>query len=109
MACGPLAGMAQAGTTGLLVAAEQASLSGITVSSGTAQICRREPAARAMPEGIQVAGPDIPISLAAYERAFEAKVRWEAGKFGDSETNPVLIFSEGQKAFAIRADRLPLK
>jgi uncharacterized OB-fold protein len=80
-----LAGMAQAGTTGLLVAAEQASLSGITVSSGTAQICRREPAARAMPEGIQVAGPDIPFSLAAYERAFEAKVRWEAGKFGDSD------------------------
>lgn len=30
------------------------------------------------------------------------------GKLGDSETNPVLIFTEGQKAFAIRADRLPL-
>jgi hypothetical protein len=31
------------------------------------------------------------------------------GKFGDSETNPVLIFTEGQKAFAIRTERLPLK
>jgi hypothetical protein len=31
------------------------------------------------------------------------------GKFGDSETNPVLIFTEGQKAFAIRAEPLPLK
>jgi hypothetical protein len=29
------------------------------------------------------------------------------GKFGDSETNPVLVFTEGQKAFAIRADPLP--
>jgi hypothetical protein len=28
------------------------------------------------------------------------------GKFGDSETNPVLVFTEGQKAFAIRADPL---
>ena len=26
-----------------------------------------------------------PISLAAYERAFEAKVRWEAGQFADSD------------------------
>ena len=26
-------------------------------------------------------GAEIPISLAAYERAFEAKTRWEAGRF----------------------------
>jgi hypothetical protein len=31
------------------------------------------------------------------------------GKLGDSEGNPVLIFTEGQRAFAIRADPLPLK
>jgi len=31
------------------------------------------------------------------------------GKLGDSETNPVLVFTEGQKAFAIRAEPLPLK
>lgn len=31
------------------------------------------------------------------------------GKLGDSETNPVLIFTEGQKVFAVRADRLPLQ
>ncbi len=80
-----LAGMADAGTTGPLVAVEQAILSGITVSGGAAQIHRREPAARPMPESGYVAGADIPISLAAYERAFEAKVRWEAGYFADSE------------------------
>ena len=44
-------------------------------------IHRREPAPRPLPEGRFVADGDIPISLAAYERAFEAKVRWEAGRF----------------------------
>jgi uncharacterized protein len=79
-----LAAMAEAGTTGPLVAVEQASLSGLTVVGGAAQLHRREPAARAMPDGTVVTGADIPISLAAYERAFEAKVRWEAGRFADS-------------------------
>jgi len=80
-----LAGMADASTTGPLVAVEQAILSGITVTGGAAPIHRREPAARPMPEGRYVAGAEIPISLAAYERAFEAKVRWEAGRFADSD------------------------
>jgi uncharacterized protein len=80
-----LAGMADAGTTGPLVAVEQAILSGMTVSGGAVQIHRREPAARQMPEGRYTADTEIPISLAAYERAFEAKVRWEAGHFADSE------------------------
>jgi uncharacterized protein len=80
-----LAAMAHAATTGPLVAVEQASLSGITVVGGSARIHRHEPEARAMPEGTFVAGADIPISLAAYERAFEAKVRWEAGKYADSD------------------------
>ena len=30
-------------------------------------------------------GAQMPISLAAYERAFEAKTRWEAGKFAGSD------------------------
>ncbi len=80
-----LAGMAEAGITGPLVAVEQASLSGITVSGGTASVHRREPAAREMPAGVYTDGAQIPISLAAYERAFEAKTRWEAGKFDDSD------------------------
>ena len=79
-----LAGMADAGTTGPLVAVEQASLSGMTVSNGVAELHRREPFARPTPAGTHVEGADIPISLAAYERAFEAKTRWEAGRFADA-------------------------
>lgn len=77
-----LASMADAGTTGPLVAVEQASLSGLMVSGGTVPTYRREPVARPMPKGTQSEGSEIPISLAAYERAFESKVRWEAGKLG---------------------------
>jgi uncharacterized OB-fold protein len=79
-----LAGMAERGTTGPLVAVEQASLSGMTVSNGVARVQRREPVARPLPAGTYITGAQIPISLAAYERAFEAKTRWEAGKFADS-------------------------
>ncbi|MBD0323915.1 MAG: DNA-binding protein, partial [Aldersonia sp.] len=80
-----LAGMAESDTTGTLVGVEQAILSGIAVASGGTQISRREPPARAVTERIFVPGSEIPISLAAYERAFEAKVRWEAGKHADSD------------------------
>jgi uncharacterized OB-fold protein len=80
-----LAGIAARGTTGPLVAVEQATLSGITVIGGVAEINRREPAAQPLPESKFVSGAEIPISLAAYERAFEAKTRWEAGKFDDSD------------------------
>jgi uncharacterized protein len=76
-----LAGMADTGTTGPLVAVEQASLSGMTVSGGMAELHRREPPARTAPIETSFEGADIPISLAAYERAFEAKTRWEAGRF----------------------------
>ncbi|HEV7421853.1 MAG TPA: OB-fold domain-containing protein [Mycobacterium sp.] len=80
-----VAGMAETGTTGPLVAVEQASLSGIIVSDGVARVHRREPVPRTMPDGVYADGAQIPISLAAYERAFEAKTRWEAGKFADSD------------------------
>lgn len=80
-----LAAMAEAGTVGPLVGIEQASLSGITVADGSASVLRREPTAQPLPESGHLATGDIPISLAAYERAFEAKVRWEAGKFSDSD------------------------
>jgi uncharacterized protein len=80
-----LAGLAELGRTGPLVAVEQAILSGINVSGGAAPTHRREPRPRPMPAGVSADDADIPISLAAYERAFEAKVRWEAGQFGDSD------------------------
>jgi len=81
-----LAAMAEAGITGPLVGVEQASLSGLTVADGAVQVNRRERPPRPRPASISTAEGEIPISLAAYERAFEAKVRWEAGRFADSET-----------------------
>jgi uncharacterized OB-fold protein len=80
-----LAALAESGTTGLLTAVEQATLTGVAVDAGTAQVHRREPEARAVPKGKFTPGAEIPISLAAYERAFEPKVRWEAAKHGDSD------------------------
>lgn len=80
-----LASLAEAQTTGRLVGVEQASLSGLTVVGGAARIGRREPSARPVPATSVAAGAEIPISLAAYERAFEAKVRWEAGTFTGSD------------------------
>ncbi|MFD1814535.1 Zn-ribbon domain-containing OB-fold protein [Rhodococcus gannanensis] len=80
-----LAAMAESGDTGPLVGVEQASLSGISVAEGEVVIHRREPAARPSAPCTYVPGSDIPISLAAYERAFEAKVRWEAGRHFGSE------------------------
>ncbi|WP_137872066.1 OB-fold domain-containing protein [Rhodococcus sp. Q] len=81
-----LAALAEAGVTGPLVGIEQASLSGITVAEGEVVIHRREPAARPSAPYACVPGADIPISLAAYERAFEAKVRWEAGRHQGTDT-----------------------
>jgi uncharacterized protein len=80
-----LAAMAESETTGPLAAVEQASLSGITVAAGSVALHRREPEARPKLETTYIPGNEIPISLAAYERAFEAKVRWEAGRHADSE------------------------
>jgi uncharacterized protein len=80
-----LASLTESDTIGPLVAVEQASLSGITVAGGEAQVNRREPAARPLPDGAVTPGADLPISLAAYERAFEAKVRWEAGRYAGSD------------------------
>lgn len=80
-----LADLAQSQTTGRLVAVEQASLSGLNVVGGAARIYRQQPPARTMAETTLVPGTELPISLAAYERAFEAKVRWEAGKHPGSD------------------------
>lgn len=78
-----LAVLAETRTEGPLIAVEQANLSGITVVGGAAAVHRREPAARPLPESVLTPGADLPISLAAYERAFDAKVRWEAGRHPD--------------------------
>ncbi len=80
-----LAHMAEHELDGTLVAVEQASLSGVAVAGGHVTLTRREPAARPRSDGPIIPGDELRISLAAYERAFEAKVRWEAGRFAGSE------------------------
>ncbi|MFW0793852.1 OB-fold domain-containing protein [Gordonia sp. CPCC 205515] len=79
-----VARMAEQGLTGRLVAVEQASLSGISVDDGHLAVHRREPAARPKSDEPITPGGELRISLASYERAFDAKVRWEAGRFADS-------------------------
>lgn len=81
-----LAALVETGGSGPLVAVEQATLSGAVVATGVATVRRREPPARGLPEGTLTPGADMPVSLAAYERAFEAKIRWEAGRHPGSET-----------------------
>jgi uncharacterized OB-fold protein len=58
---------------------EQASAAALTVL-GPAPVLRDEPAPQPPPRLKDHPGPDIAISLAAYERAFEPKLRWEAGR-----------------------------
>lgn len=50
---------------------------------------------------------DAALNVGSHVKA-NLKLKAE-GKLGDSEGNPVVVFSEGPKAFAIRADRLPLR
>ncbi|GMU77394.1 MAG: hypothetical protein AMXMBFR46_01950 [Acidimicrobiia bacterium] len=81
-----LAALAESVTTGLLLAFEQASMTGAEVSGGAASVARVEPAARPQPKQRLTPGPEIKISLPAYERAFEAKLRLEAGRCPDCGT-----------------------
>ncbi|MEV0358290.1 OB-fold domain-containing protein [Nocardia sp. NPDC050697] len=80
-----LATMVEWDAAGLLVGVEQASLSGMTVVPGPVALRRVEPPARPPSDGTFEPGADLPISLAAYDRAFEAKVRWEAGSHPGSD------------------------
>jgi uncharacterized OB-fold protein len=75
-----LAALAESRSSGPLFAAEQATVSGVHVGDGAAVVRRLEPAARPVPASTFTPGKEIPVSLAAYDRAFSAKVRFEAGR-----------------------------
>src|SRR6202034_3181868 len=75
-----LAALAQARSAGPRFAAEQATVTGVLVGDGVAVVRRVEPAARPLPASTITPGKEIPVSLAAYDRAFSAKVRFEAGR-----------------------------
>jgi uncharacterized protein len=63
-----------------VLAFEQASMTAAEVAAGGATVVRVERAPQDLPQQRVTPGPEIRISLPAYERAFEAKVRLEAGR-----------------------------
>jgi uncharacterized OB-fold protein len=81
-----LADAIEAGTQGLLLAVEQSSISAADLAfGGTApRIARDEYAAQELPKARVADGVGIPISMPAYARAFEPKIRWEAAVFEES-------------------------
>lgn len=62
----------------IVLATEQASGTAATLT-GHPRVFRDEGSTRPLARTRTTPGPDIGISLPAYERAFDAKVRWEAG------------------------------
>jgi uncharacterized OB-fold protein len=70
------------GTGGLLLTIEQASVTAADVTpSSQSVVTRNEVPARELPRFRTADGIGIPISLPAYARAFEPKLRWEAAVF----------------------------
>ena len=69
-----LAALLSCGRTGPLVAVEGASAYAVDVDAGSARVVRAERAALASPPVSDPTPGRIPLSLAAYGRAFEAKV-----------------------------------
>jgi uncharacterized OB-fold protein len=81
-----LADAIEAGAQGLLLAVEQSSISAADLALGgtTPRIARDEFPARELPKTRVADGVGIPISMPAYARAFEPKIRWEAAVFEES-------------------------
>jgi uncharacterized OB-fold protein len=81
-----LADAIEAGTQGMLLAVEQSSIStAVLAFGGTApRIARDEYPAQELPKARVADGVGIPISMPAYARAFEPKIRWEAAVFEES-------------------------
>ena len=74
-----LALLSENNTFGLCAAFEQASLSVATLNSSL-ELTRLEPAAQPKPKTRLNEGADIKFALAAYDRAFESKLKLEAGR-----------------------------
>jgi uncharacterized OB-fold protein len=74
-----LAALEETGSPGVVLAVEQASASAVRVD-GFPRVHRDERDAQPPQPVRHNPGPEIAISLAAYERAFEPKLRWEAGR-----------------------------
>jgi uncharacterized OB-fold protein len=75
-----LAALAEAGTTGPVLAIEQATVSLADLGAGAVTVTRDEPAPQPRPDGKLAPGNSVSISLSAYERAFDAKLRLDAAR-----------------------------
>lgn len=76
-----LAGAAERNSAGLLIAVEQAAVSVAEIAPGAPRIRRDEVSPRELPKFTIAQGVGIPISMPAYSRAFEPKIRWAAAVF----------------------------
>ncbi|GAA4538597.1 Zn-ribbon domain-containing OB-fold protein [Pseudonocardia xishanensis] len=68
----------------LLAAVDQASVTVVELDGGAAVVERDERAAQPSPSTTLTEGPPIPLSLSAYDRAFEAKLGWRASTDADT-------------------------
>jgi uncharacterized OB-fold protein len=75
-----LAALVETGRGGLVAAIEQAALTASHFDSSDSSVRRNERAVQPSARREATPGSSIKISLAAYVRAYEAKVRWQAGK-----------------------------
>ncbi|MGE4449755.1 MAG: Zn-ribbon domain-containing OB-fold protein [Azospira sp.] len=80
-----LAALCDAGATGLVAAADQGTLA-VAELNAAAAVHRREPPAQPPAKQTDNPGSPLKISLAAYDRAFDAKLRWQAGRCNSCAT-----------------------
>jgi uncharacterized OB-fold protein len=79
-----LATLIEKGQGGLVLAIEQSSVTAAQVTpSSSTTVTRNEVTGRELPRFRTADGNGIPISLPAYARAFEPKLRWEAAVFDE--------------------------
>jgi uncharacterized protein len=75
-----LAALAEQRSGGIVAAVDQATISTATWEPGAVLVLRQERPALEAPKRRATPGPEIKLSFAAYDRAFDAKLRWEAGR-----------------------------
>jgi uncharacterized OB-fold protein len=112
-----LADAVEAGTPGLVLAVEQSSISAadLTLAGTPPRIARDEYAPQDLPKARVADGVGIPISMPAYARAFEPKIRWEAAVFEEGpgiDSAPqfpprLRVDNDGKLATEYRLEQLP--
>jgi len=97
-----LAALAESGASGLVAATEQATVSAVSWDPADTKLRRDESQARELPRRRPGSGPEIKLVFTAYDRAFEPKLRWEAGQCRSCAT---LAFPPRHRCLACGAER----